>query len=303
MLNICFPSTVGRAARRLKNSPALQSIQLFLVNHMFVCKEPGRFSLLLMFVVLAGMIGFGAPRADAQMLYQGEILEYDVSYLGFTLGTIVIKTTGKETIDGDSTVVVQAEMKSRPGLPYMSIDVLYKSWLDPSVKYARKFYASEQINEDPREYTKYEFEYPKNYFRIETGTEDAVKQQMKFETSTRWNDGLSLFFLARQFLNIKRHIGIPTIIQNDTVRTAINFVGTAENVEIDAVEYEVSTTYFKGNADWEGIYGVTGRFEGWFSADEARVPIRAKMKVYLGSVDIQLTKWTRGNWMPPKAKG
>jgi hypothetical protein len=41
-------------------------------------------------------------------------------------------------------------------------------------------------------------------------------------------------------------------------------------------------------------------FEGWFSDDDARIPIRAKMKVIIGKVDIQLVRWKRANWSPPQ---
>jgi hypothetical protein len=48
---------------------------------------------------------------------------------------------------------------------------------------------------------------------------------------------------------------------------------------------------------------LTGDFEGWFSNDEARVPILAKMKVILGSITIELMRWKRAGWTPPRAEG
>jgi hypothetical protein len=67
------------------------------------------------------------------------------------------------------------------------------------------------------------------------------------------------------------------------------------------VNYPIMTTHFDGTANWTGVYGLTGSFEGWFSDDAARVPIKAKMKVYIGSVTLELQSWKRGNWQPPKA--
>jgi hypothetical protein len=48
------------------------------------------------------------------------------------------------------------------------------------------------------------------------------------------------------------------------------------------------------------LYGLGGKFEGWFSADDSRVPIKARMKVYLGNINIELKKWIRTDWTPPK---
>ncbi|MBI5324332.1 MAG: DUF3108 domain-containing protein [Ignavibacteriae bacterium] len=93
---------------------------------------------------------------------------------------------------------------------------------------------------------------------------------------------------------------MATFMEHDTCYTYINFTGKTENIEIDAVDYPVRTIFFSGKADWEGVYGVTGQFEGWFSDDNARIPIQAKMKLYIGNAEIHLIKWKRQGWAPPK---
>ena len=45
---------------------------------------------------------------------------------------------------------------------------------------------------------------------------------------------------------------------------------------------------------------LKGSFEGWFSDDEARIPIVSKMNVYVGNVVIELVKWKRPGWVPPR---
>ena len=66
-------------------------------------------------------------------------------------------------------------------------------------------------------------------------------------------------------------------------------------IEINASSYPIKSLYFNGTANWTGIYGLTGKFEGWFSDDEARIPVKAKMKLYVGNANIELVKWSRGN--------
>ena len=78
-------------------------------------------------------------------------------------------------------------------------------------------------------------------------------------------------------------------------------VGDEEDIELDAVDYDVKTLYIKGDAQWTGTYGMSGRFEGWFSDDEAHIPIVAKMSLYVGAATIELVSWKRGNWQPPRA--
>ena len=96
---------------------------------------------------------------------------------------------------------------------------------------------------------------------------------------------------------------IPTLINEQKVTTRINFSGKREPVEVDAIDYPIDAVKFEGTADFVGIFGLTGDFEGWFSNDEARVPIMAKMKVILGSVTIELMQWKRAGWTPPRVKG
>jgi hypothetical protein len=44
---------------------------------------------------------------------------------------------------------------------------------------------------------------------------------------------------------------------------------------------------------------MTGEFTGWFSDDEAAVPIKGKLNVLLGSVTVELIQWKRDSWSPP----
>jgi len=113
-------------------------------------------------------------------------------------------------------------------------------------------------------------------------------------------DGSTLFFLARRLADRKLNIKIPTIMDLTVGNTRLNFTGKTDKIKIKAVNYPIKVFHFDGNAEWVALYGLGDKFQGWFSADEARVPIFAKMNVYLGSVNIELTNWKREGWTPPK---
>ena len=44
---------------------------------------------------------------------------------------------------------------------------------------------------------------------------------------------------------------------------------------------------------------MSGTFKGWISNDEAAVPVRAEVKILLGSLVIELEDFTREGWIPP----
>lgn len=46
----------------------------------------------------------------------------------------------------------------------------------------------------------------------------------------------------------------------------------------------------------KGIAGITGPFKGWFAADKQRVPLKAELKVFVGSVKVELEDWK--GWEP-----
>lgn len=256
---------------------------------------------LLWVAIIVSLVGLSPSSVVAQAFLPGEELEYDVKYLNIKLGTIKIICEKQETFNGKPVLKVRANIDSRPGIPFVAIHTVYNSWMDTSISHSHQFIGS-TLKDKNWVYDKYAFDYPNQKITLETGDKDKQIPHPLIQTNRRWNDGLSLFFAARQNLFCDKNISVPTIIEFDTVRTTINFKNAPrESVSIDAVDFPVKTVHFSGDANWTGVYGLSGKFEGWFSDDGARVPIKAKMKVIVGTVDIELVRWKRpGNWQPPK---
>lgn len=243
---------------------------------------------------------FSFAQSNAQMIQPGEFLEYEVSFMGINLGKIKLFTEENQQLGDKNCYKVKASMKSSDGIPFVKLDATFESWLDQSVTYSHKFSSNMLDKDDKWEYSQIVLDYTKNILDFKIWKDKKITMQKQVPTMRKWNDGSSLLFTARKLLNIKKTVKIPTLINNDTMMTIINFHGKKENIEIDAVKYPIKSVYFDGRADWEGIYGLKGNFEGWFSDDEAAVPILAKMNVYVGKVQIKLVNWKRAGWSPPK---
>jgi len=243
-----------------------------------------------------------AHTADNGMIYPGEELTYRVSYLNITLGTIKTLVEPYTTLNGKRVAKVKIWIDSHPNIPFVSLHSIYQSWMDESATFSYQFQASTAVEDGKWEFDQYTFDYDKLTATLEKWRDKQKVNSKTVEIKKRQNDGSSLLFAARSMLYSKKSYRIPTVIMDEIVSTVVNFQGSVGESDIDAVDYPVRTVYLNGDANWTGIYGLTGRFEGWFSDDEARIPIRAKMNLYVGSVTIELQSWKRGTWQPPKAR-
>lgn len=233
-------------------------------------------------------------------MFPGEELYYDVSFMGIKLGSIKVINEGKQSLNGNEIWKTKCFMDSYKGIPFVDLHSVYQSWIDPSVSFSRRFEGSTKKSDGSWEIQKIFFNLSEGNIKYEMWNKGNMSDNGTLQSNKKMSDGLSLFFTARQFLKVNRSIKIPTFMEQDTCNTYVNFTGKIENIEIDAVSYPIRTVYFNGKADWTGVYGVTGQFEGWFSDDIARIPILAKMKLYVGNAEIRLKKWKRAGWTPPQ---
>jgi len=238
------------------------------------------------------------------MLQVGEELEYSVHYSIFNIGKIVFKVTDKEERNGRTVYHASAFMDSNPSLSWLTeLHVRFYSEIDQDAfSYG---WVSEDSTSNKVTYRKMNFDYnnKKMYFVWGYKLPSGERKQLGADTvaiTQECQDGLSLFYYAREHVHEKKQKSIPTFIDTNEVTTKINFGVDYLEEEIDAVDYPIDVVKLDGSAEFVGVFGLTGGFEGLFSNDLAGIPITAKMKVIVGSVRVELRKWKRGDWMPPK---
>jgi hypothetical protein len=232
----------------------------------------------------------------------GEELDYNVSYAFFDLGHVRIVVLDTISKQGRTLYTMKAFVDSYNGVPFVDLHEVFYS--EVSAEPYAYFYANHNTA-DPATmpYTEYSFDYGKNMVRYEIGTMPGKKKEKEgtVPITRGQQDGLSLFFYARCHCKDKKKIAVPTFVSEQSFFTQFNFMNKRGSQEIDAVPYPIETVEFDGTADFTGIFGLTGYFQGFFSNDNASIPITAKMKVILGSINIELIKWNRPGWVPPRA--
>ena len=242
------------------------------------------------------------PAVDGVLLL-GEELTYNVSYSIFDLGEVKVQIIDTVTKGGMKIYKTKAFIDSYSGIPFVDLHQVFYS------EVTRKFYSEfftvhNTAKPEEMPYTQYAFDYENKKAHFELGSKPKnITVKKGSETITDYQqDGLSLFYFARNNVREKKKIKTPIFINEKSYFTEFNFMNKPGSQEIDAVDYPIETIEFEGNANFIGIFGLTGYFRGFFSNDEASVPIVAKMKVLVGSIHIELTKWNRPGWTPPLAK-
>jgi len=265
----------------------------------------GGWVLPVLFLTLAAPVMAQSPAQSdppSHVLVEGEELTYNVRYAFLDLGQIRVKTIARERKPGVTAFSTLAYIDSYKNVPLVDLHAVFQSMIDSTV-YSRGF-TGKVKQDNVWDFARYHFEYDRKRVVMEIGQKDTViaKRETLMVEGT-WQDGLSLFFFARHHLFDGRDENVPALVKEAKVNTFIRFDKRRDDVEIDAVDYPIDVVGFEGNAEFTGIFGLTGGFSGWFSNDEARIPILAKMKVILGSVTIELMSWKRPGWNPPRVKG
>ncbi|HKI78671.1 MAG TPA: DUF3108 domain-containing protein [Ignavibacteriaceae bacterium] len=232
----------------------------------------------------------------------GEELTYVVKYSVMRLGEIKIKVTDKTVIDGKNYYSAVISINSYPSVPFVSLHQVYKTKMTPD--YYSDYFKGSIKHDDYKAITEYFFDYDNKQVRIRKSRTDSAGYKIDSTTTVnkKYVDGLSILFYAMMNVGQNKNDKVPTFINEKKEITEINFENTTEDISIDPVDYDIDCVYLSGEVHFISIFGLTGEFEGWFSNDFAAIPIKAKMKVLIGNITLELESWKMAGWTPPKYK-
>jgi len=251
----------------------------------------------------AGGEGGWLPQKPS-FLQVGEELDYAVSYSFFSIGTISFKILGEGIRNNRTIFKTRAVIESNPSLNWLKeVHIRFYGEIDDSI--FSHYWISEDSSASGIDFHSLTFDYIDSNVVYEKGDIDTAGKRNVVMVDTVHiggprQDGLSLFFYAREHAREKKEVNVPTVIDNKEVNATINFQDKIEDMDIDAVDYPVETVFFDGRADFVGVLGMTGGFRGWFSNDVARIPVVARLNVWIGSIKVELKSWKREGWQPPR---
>jgi len=246
------------------------------------------------------------PGNENNVFMDGERIEYKVRWWIFRLGTIAATTEKIEDTTATRQYRVRISLESDPSIFFFTIKSQYESVISVSPLRCTQFIGYEidgkdtlvtvyLANDSLRQVKMEEWKYPA-----------GVKVREKIQDSLdAFYEGASLVFLARKMLHSNLRIVAPTLVDMDFFTTNIDFTDNVSAVSIDAYPQRISVKELSGRANFSGksLGGFSGDFRGFFSNDEAAIPIKAEMNISLGTAHIELERWSRPGWIPPSPKG
>jgi hypothetical protein len=265
--------------------------------------------------LFAGMLALAplAPFSDVPpserfvgVMMMGEELVYEVSWTFFSLGKIRVLTLPPSS-PPEGIAYRSVAYSDSYDLPFVDFHAFSTSDMD-SILYSKG--ASLFEKKDDNWFRQiYHFDPTTRLYVTENSFVNTIDAQptrpSTFDTLQlpydRYQDGTSILYFARAHAHDQRAIAVPTLVRGKAGRTNFYFPAESTSERIDAVQYPIRVKELEGKAEFEGIFGLTGDFTGWFTDDDAAVPVKARMKVLLGSITLELKEWKRGSWIPPKA--
>ncbi len=232
----------------------------------------------------------------------GEELTYVVSYTFIKFGEIKIIVKGKKVIDGQNYYSTIAYIDSYSGIPFVNLHMIYETFMNP--KYYSTFFRGIVKKEEYTTFTEYYTDYGKSKIRIKKGKVKPYQLWTDSTTSEKqeFQDGLSILYFARMFSGSGNSVNLLCFVNEKKSYTNMTSYTQVTGVSINAIDYDVSCVRLDGTMNFVSVFGLTGYFEGWFTNDNASIPILAKLKVIIGNVRVELKSWKRPGWMPPKFK-
>jgi hypothetical protein len=231
------------------------------------------------------------PPELGELLKNGERYEYQVRYGFFRLGNIYV--TVKDTlIEDQPNHLISAVMVSNSGLPFVG----YREYhFNSIVKENRgdittSYFWIDEVHRERYPFNSYTFDY-------DNGLLYSYEYRAKLDTLTLSEityGGPELILFARNHSGSGQTYTYPIAIDNEIKMVTANYTTEREFIRSGLTGKRQRVIRTDGFADLDGPFGFSGRFRGYVTDDELRLPIETRLSVWIGNATIRLVGYERG---------
>lgn len=223
-----------------------------------------------------------------------ERFTYEVRYGFFRIGNVHVYLKADTVYRGSPVKHLVTEMVSNRSLPLVGYkEAHYHNYIayNDTIPYGYRFWQN-SLHRDMME--RYVFDYDYEAGKVFSYEEGEPVDTLALDRPA--DSGPSIMYYSRLHAGTETFRTYPIYIDHQRSEIEMNFTSRRESYESDAFpDEEFSAYYLEGNADFEGPFGFSGRFEAYFKDDKYRIPLEARVSVWLGSVRVRLVEYERLN--------
>ena len=229
-----------------------------------------------------------------EIFVEEESLHYKVKWGFIRLGSVEVTQRRIDTLQS-TKFVVQIKAESKP-LPFINLYFVNRSILSTPSPINEHF--NLLLGRDQQSVTTYLFDQVNHKIYMSLTDHGELVRSDTLSNIYAAYDAGGIFMMMRMLSAYDTSAYLPTLSEFQLKGTDLVFSNETGTVKVCATETPLRARHFEGTAHWVGSAwaGVSGPFSGWVSADEAAVPLKINMKIFLGSVTLELEQFKRQDW-------
>lgn len=257
-------------------------------------------ALLLLFALLSAR-GATAEGYSSAPFADGEVLRYKVRWGPIRLATLTIR---QERVGGGSGDWYDVRMwgATSPRLRILDLAFTNRAVLLSDRPTAHDF--TFETGRSAISRIRYRYDEQANELEIiRCDTSGTVTTRLPHEGTLY--DGGGIVMLIRGLSGSNTNCSVPTIVDQEIHLTGLAFTDQIKSTESDALGGTVRLRRVLGHADWvtQSVAGLSGAFEVWLTDGAEAIPVRASLKILIGSIVLDLESCARPGFMQALAAG
>lgn len=224
--------------------------------------------------------------------WANETLDFKISWKFIKAGEATIRNKGVVQLNGKSAYFIETEAKSASIIDaFYRVRDINQSWI--STKDYHSFGYGQSVKEGGYRRDEWvTFDYDNKKYYGQKKKKDGLIRKFEGELNNYVYDVLGAFFYVRtQDLEVGKKVIVDVNNRRKTYPLEVEVLGK-ETIKVPAGKFDCIVVEPKLRED-SAIFMNKGTLKVWLTDDEYKMPVLMRSKVFIGSVSVKLTGYSR----------